>query len=346
MPVVDKLDLQDKLKVKLNELGSDFTEAEMLIDFLSVMIENNKTSEYVEEQLKDLLNVNEAKLITTWLFDYLKTAKGRVFERAMDGIQQQPGRRTRDSGRQNSRASDLRSLLNKRDPYSRSNPRQKESPKFVKEIPTNIRCDFFPTCTRPDCQYVHPSEPCEKNMQCTDLKCIYLHDNDATRLKPRQKPQQPCKFGSKCTNQACTYSHPKGLVTVCKFGVQCKNPSCTYSHPSPAAVSASTFCKYYPNCLNAACPYNHPPPIAALNPNGVDVDQNMQSGAEGIEGQQPVQQQMSKEDWAKIPCKFDPNCMRLDCHFYHPSRIVGTSNRMFALDTSNTEGMEVDVGAQ
>ena len=289
--LVDKFDLQEKLKQKLAEINSDFSEAEMLIDFLSVMIENNKDEQYVEEQLKDLVNADEAKTIASWVFEYLQNHKQpvptRVFEMAMDGITKNSTRMNVDRPqRTTGRANDLRSLLKKGGNDRRNAPRNNRSEpykvaKFEKEISTNIRCDFYPTCTRPDCQYIHPSEPCPKGIACTDLKCLFTHENDATRLKPRQKPTLACKFGAKCTNSACTYSHPKS--NICKYGVGCKNADCHFSHPSPAAATTTIMpCKFYPNCLNAQCPFSHPPPIAALSNNPIPTSIENQQGTSSV----------------------------------------------------------------
>jgi hypothetical protein len=81
---------------------------------------------------------------------------------------------------------------------------------------------------------------------------------------------------------------------------------------------------------------------------------------EGTESTAPLGNPADIPDPTKIPCKFDPKCLRYNCHFFHPSRVPGsrhkvlivnhgnntvvgnTSERLFALETAEKVGMEVD----
>ena len=45
-----------------------------------------------------------------------------------------------------------------------------------KKDPSKVRCNFYPSCNKPDCPFVHPKEPCPKFPKCAfGAKCIYIH---------------------------------------------------------------------------------------------------------------------------------------------------------------------------
>ena len=150
------------------------------------------------------------------------------------------------------------------------------------------KCSFYPNCSRQDCPFHHPFEPCPDGIHCTKGKaCLYVHE---------------------------TATSPAAIA--CKYAEYCTNPHCTYSHPSPASIAlakatkmAAVLCKYYPGCLNTQCPFLHDPTVVVAAPahvNGTDTAA-VPPPAPFADPQQTV-------------CRFDPNCTRYGCYFLHPSR--------------------------
>jgi len=105
------------------------------------------------------------------------------------------------------------------------------------------RCVFFPKCTKENCPFFHPSEPCKNPLTCVfgPLVCRYIHP--------------PCKFGPRCTRPDCAYTHPKEAMYDCKNGFSCPNKAnCAYRHPPEA-------CFFRPRCRNQGfCLFSHAPP--------------------------------------------------------------------------------------
>ena len=46
-------DFKNEMRKKLRSMNSEFSDSDMLIDFVIVMVENKKPAEYVESQLLD-----------------------------------------------------------------------------------------------------------------------------------------------------------------------------------------------------------------------------------------------------------------------------------------------------
>lgn len=92
------------------------------------------------------------------------------------------------------------------------------------------KCKFWPNCTKPNCIYSHPTQPCRNFPQCKFAdKCLYAHP--------------PCKFDASCTRSDCPYTHSKKASST--FGV---------SKP----YTKSNICKFYPKCTKMDCPFTHP----------------------------------------------------------------------------------------
>jgi len=102
------------------------------------------------------------------------------------------------------------------------------------------RCIFYPNCTKQNCPFFHPTEPCKNPVMCSfgPKFCRYIHP--------------PCKFGSLCTRQDCVYFHPKEASIDCKDGFSCSVKStCPYRHPSEA-------CFFQQRCRNQGfCMFSH-----------------------------------------------------------------------------------------
>jgi hypothetical protein len=70
-----------------------------------------------------------------------------------------------------------------------------------------VRCKKWPICKNDTCEYAHPKETVNINinLKCPFFpkcvfgdKCLYIHPNIA------------CKYGFYCTRVGCAYSHPAG----------------------------------------------------------------------------------------------------------------------------------------
>jgi len=93
------------------------------------------------------------------------------------------------------------------------------------------RCIFYPNCTKQNCPFFHPTEPCKNPVMCSfGPKCRYIHP--------------PCKFGSWCTRPDCVYYHPKEASIDCKDGFSCSVKStCPFRHPSEACFFSTAMPK-------------------------------------------------------------------------------------------------------
>lgn len=104
------------------------------------------------------------------------------------------------------------------------------------------RCVYFPSCSKQNCPFFHPSEPCKNPLVCPygPSLCRYIHPI--------------CKFGSRCSRLDCVYIHPREASIDCRNGYSCtKKDTCTFRHPPEA-------CIYSPKCRNQVCTYSHAPP--------------------------------------------------------------------------------------
>ncbi|KAJ3271857.1 hypothetical protein HDV01_006142 [Terramyces sp. JEL0728] len=320
---------REALNNKLRQLNSEFVDSDMLFDFVMVMVENQKPKDYITAQLLDLTTEEEAKAIGDWIFENLnKPSLGMSIFIPVPPVKLLQTALQQTTQNENQDKNDLRNLLRSGKTgsrYSDSNERRsnRSSPYSIKKkerkeqsVP---RCTFFPNCTREDCQFFHPTEPCPDGEHCSKgPACRYIHESVAA---------------------------VKSTV-ACKFQEHCTNPNCTFSHPSPAALAytaaaskAAQQCKFYPNCLNAYCPFYHPPATV------------QQAAQENIP-QDPAKP--ADPAVAQIPCKYDAFCKRPNCHFFHQSRngppqsknmvlIVGnTSARTYALPENEVERVEVN----
>ncbi|KAJ3271858.1 hypothetical protein HDV01_006143 [Terramyces sp. JEL0728] len=226
-------EMKEALFDQLREMKSEFAESDMLVDFVGVMLENNKPREYIRDQLMDLTTNEESQVITDWIFNYIQNNR-------IEALEDERGRRREDrksfspDRRYNRRRSYDRGDRYKRDRYEyrdRSGRRGRHAPyKREKKELSVPRCTFFPNCTREDCKFFHPTEPCPEGSACTK-------------------------------GPACRFIHQVAPPSVCKFGASCINPNCTFAHPSPAVLSLTNVqCRFYPNCLNQFCTYYHPEP--------------------------------------------------------------------------------------
>ncbi|CAD5118715.1 DgyrCDS7396 [Dimorphilus gyrociliatus] len=95
------------------------------------------------------------------------------------------------------------------------------------------KCKFWPNCSKPNCGYSHPSQPCRNFPQCKFAdKCLYAHP--------------PCKFDASCTRSDCPYTHTKKVAVP--FAAAKNYPK----------AKATNVCKFYPKCTKMDCPFTHP----------------------------------------------------------------------------------------
>jgi len=107
------------------------------------------------------------------------------------------------------------------------------------------KCVFYPNCTKPECPYFHPTEPCTAFPACPyGKKCRYIH------------PEIACEYGGMCLRYGCSYVHPTKIKTPCKHGFACKQKytTCGYIHPAESC-RFGFFCK-----KKGKCPYSHAKP--------------------------------------------------------------------------------------
>ncbi|KAG8883977.1 hypothetical protein FRB97_005421 [Tulasnella sp. 331] len=99
--------------------------------------------------------------------------------------------------------------------------------------------------------------------------------------------------------------------TLCKFVTNCNNPTCRYSHPSPVStlesgvVLSTDPCEKGIECADKDCIYAHVSKAAKNAPS---------TAAATTPAHPPAATTLSQ-----APCKFDPNCTRPNCPYYHPS---------------------------
>ncbi|KAJ3323872.1 hypothetical protein HDV06_006461 [Boothiomyces sp. JEL0866] len=290
-------EMKNALFEKLNEMKSEFAESDMLVDFVGVMLENNKPKEYIMKQLMDLTSAEDSQIITDWIFNYLQNNRIGSYDSNQENFDDEIKSRRRERRRSYSpeRRYERRRSYDRGDRYDRdrydhrdrSGRRMRHAPyKREKKELSTPKCTFFPNCTREGCKFFHPTEPCPDGAACTK-------------------------------GPACRFIHQIAPPTACKFKANCINPNCTFAHPSPAVLSLSTVqCKFYPNCLNSFCTFYHP--------------EVTQQSEENIEKAAPT-----VPDVSAIPCKYDAYCKRPDCHFFHPSRAKTSRNKVLIVNHSN-----------
>eukprot|EP01127_Copromyxa_protea_P015457 TRINITY_DN4452_c0_g1_i1.p1 TRINITY_DN4452_c0_g1~~TRINITY_DN4452_c0_g1_i1.p1 ORF type:complete len:426 (-),score=107.71 TRINITY_DN4452_c0_g1_i1:53-1201(-) len=141
---------------------------------------------------------------------------------------------------------------------------------FVPPQPTAKRCTFFPSCTRPDCPFFHPTEPCKNFPHCAFGKaCRYVHP--------------VCKFAGRCTRPNCAFEHPQESKVDCKFGFSClkkndKENPCPYKHSAELCrngpkcphkgrclFSHAQPCKFGGDCRISGCSFGHVPTVEDAN---------------------------------------------------------------------------------
>lgn len=129
--------------------------------------------------------------------------------------------------------------------------------------PEEIPCKFSAGCTKPECQFGHPSpaalpgrgavyvsgERCPFAASCKNRKCTGSHPSPAAVRPSIPKPDQECRYFPNCTNPACPYKHPATTMPPCRNGPSCTRPGCHFTH-------AEIKCKFTP-CLNPTCIYKH-----------------------------------------------------------------------------------------
>jgi hypothetical protein len=96
-------------------------------------------------------------------------------------------------------------------------------------------------------------------------------------------------------------AEPKSIP--CRFGTLCTNPDCLYNHEME-------LCKYQP-CLNKFCAYFHHDRPSLHG----KLKQLLQLPPDSMDTDMPLE---------KV-CKFDPNCLRNGCFYFHPSRMTSVS---------------------
>ncbi|KAI8895609.1 hypothetical protein BC833DRAFT_600608 [Globomyces pollinis-pini] len=211
-------------------------------------------------------------------------------------------RNTRDRDHRTSRRGDYNSLKEK----------------FEDRKPESIpKCTFFPNCTKEECPFFHPTEPC---------------------------PDENCTKGP-----ACRYIHQVAAATpqFCRFREHCTRPDCAFAHPSPASIKlaqSQTPCRFAPNCINPQCPFLHPAIESAINTTNDQAWGESTTLASSVPGgPKSIEVQPSSNATGQtvmITCRFDPRCMRQGCHFFHPSRqgslpAAGSKNKTLIINDAN-----------
>jgi len=156
------------------------------------------------------------------------------------------------------------------------------------------RCTFWPSCTRSDCPFYHPTEHCKFFPNCSfGSNCLNIH------------PNIPCMFGSDCKNPNCQFNHPPKSIP-CKNGFACTVSGCTFSHPPIA-------CKFGDACMNGrSCLFSHAPPCKF----GIECVRPDCSFAHP-----PPYSVPQSKSTLPIPCKFGDSCTIPNCKFFHSNAI-------------------------
>ncbi|KAI9203722.1 uncharacterized protein BJ171DRAFT_599946 [Polychytrium aggregatum] len=221
---------------------------------------------------------------------------------------------------------------------------------------TQIRCSFWPACTRADCKFVHPTKVCPELSTCTKgNECLYIHPMMPSPAAGRVE----CKFGLGCTRPDCPFYHPNGAAAA--LGA---HPSLRGRGGARFGVGRGGFagsmtkttvkCIYYPNCLNPSCPFVHGdggdggdsnktgPTADAPAGDAIEATAAAAAGGAGAGGfsRAPIQ----------LPCKYEPFCTRPGCPFIHSSAEAGSGMkkhaRTFALPDDQTEKVAVGSGSE
>ncbi len=207
----------------------------------------------------------------------------------------------------------------------RSHPYQKGQQKFKEQFPKStgpVRLNP----NHPNYQYLQsqakkrsqgsfdsnaPQSSGHDQMETSDTHSVTSVSANIPTLQPVE-----CKFGALCMRPDCKFSHPSPAMAMNRMASPTVGGAKPYFNPMAASSLAKIPCKFWPNCLNPSCPFQH-----GATDNTPKTLMN-----------------------TTIHCRFDPACKRPDCPFFHPSRQSddkGISNRVFALDESETEAVPV-----
>ncbi|KAK4050516.1 mRNA-binding protein nab2 [Microbotryomycetes sp. JL221] len=147
-------------------------------------------------------------------------------------------------------------------------------------------CTFGVKCTKPQCQYSHPSpvateesglvlssEVCPKQLDCDDKDCPKSHVSPAqkaesTKEKISINAKGETTFVPPPKASAPPVTDPMAIPGAgerpCKFGGACTRPDCVFLHPwdtrgDPANAGNKIPCRFGANCTRPDCHYGHPP---------------------------------------------------------------------------------------
>ncbi|KAK4055339.1 mRNA-binding protein nab2 [Microbotryomycetes sp. JL201] len=147
-------------------------------------------------------------------------------------------------------------------------------------------CTYGVKCTKPQCQYSHPSpvateesglvlssEACPKQLECDDKDCPKSHVSpaqkaDSTREKTSVNAKGETTFVPPPKPATAPVADPTSIPGAgerpCKFGGACTRPNCVFLHPwdsrgDPANAGGKVPCYFGANCTRPDCHYGHPP---------------------------------------------------------------------------------------
>lgn len=219
---------RERLLAKIAQLDTDL--GDMLADFVTAMIENNKPRDHILAELTDLIGPEDAATITLWIFEKENSKKSKKEALSAKGLSL-----VQAEGTNNSNAVDLAKSNKDHDP-PKNNKRQFEM--------TAITWDYDTTPSA-----VLSSPPPQKSIKFAKY---------STPGIPAGIIEKPV------ANLVTKIAEDKALMGQypCFFGAKCTRPQCSFSHPTetlkPSTSSINLVCKFYPNCLNTQCKFQHP----------------------------------------------------------------------------------------
>ncbi|KAK5574408.1 hypothetical protein RB653_009683 [Dictyostelium firmibasis] len=296
----------------------------ILTEYISVMVRNNKTKEEMANDLSDFIGIDKAGEFAGWLWNFIPSYFESIKQKQInDAIMQQPPQTaTKKPPTQRlilnavkQAAEDTKNVRvpmteeslddSQNDSNNNNNNTYSNGKKdFIKKDKQNNRKNGNSnkqqpnfTITMNDINTVSNGSKKRKNLNRDDDDEIDRSNtmNDKTDdpvnipldsiVSPKKSKKERCSYWPLCRNaEACIYHHP---TTQCLLFPNCTyGDKCLYIHPSIP-------CKFGINCTNVDCVYNHP--------------------------QRPTASVAAPPAMNEIPCRNGFACPnKKGCGFYHP----------------------------